>query len=396
MNLRDVDKPAGPSAPRRSQRRWWQSRFLPQAPLGTALVVGGLINIIAGLRGSHRTLTGTFGSLSSIGESLAVLGSSSQVLLGAGLALVGIGLFWRLRAAWAFALLILAVTIGLNAARAHWDATLALPVAIFATLIATRRSFRRSTILASYLISLVSILGILAYGTFGTYLLGAGFAPQVHDFSTAFYYTIVTLATVGYGDIVPKTAETRLFAETLIIVGLSIFATALASTLGPALSGQLAHIFGTEREAMKYKNHVILVGDGHFAENTARELTHRGVQFIRIVSEGNNLSASDGTVVKGDPRDDEVLRKAGIADSRMLIAARDDDGANAFITLLAKDLNPNASVLAVANSVRSIRPLTLAHADVVFAPAVAGGRLLADLVDGVAIPKDFHDLLSER
>jgi len=141
VNLRDVDKPAGPSAPRRSQRRWWQSRFLPQAPLGTALVVGGLINIIAGLRGSHRTLTGTFGSLSSIGESLAVLGSSSQVLLGAGLALVGIGLFWRLRTAWAFALLILAVTIGLNAARAHWDATLALPVAIFATLIATRRHF---------------------------------------------------------------------------------------------------------------------------------------------------------------------------------------------------------------------------------------------------------------
>ncbi|MBC5803193.1 MAG: NAD-binding protein, partial [Candidatus Eremiobacteraeota bacterium] len=174
---------------------------------------------------------------------------------------------------------------------------------------------------------------------------------------TAFYYTIVTLATVGYGDIVPKTAETRLFAETLIIVGLSIFATALASTLGPALSGQLAHIFGAEKETMKFKNHVILVGEGHFAENTARELTHRGVQFVRVVSLGNDLSASDGTVVKGDPQDDALLREAGIADSRMLIAARDDDGANAFITLLAKDLNPDVSVLAVANSVRSIRPL---------------------------------------
>lgn len=318
------------------------------------------------------------------------------MLLGAGLTLVGIGLFWRLRAAWAFALLIVAITIGLNAARARWDATLALLLAIFCALLATRRSFHRSTILASYLISLVSILGILAYGTFGTFILGTGFAPKVHDVSTAFYYTIVTLATVGYGDIVPRTPETRLFAETLIIVGLSIFATALASTLGPALSGQLAHIFGTETVRMKFKNHVILVGEGHFAENTARELTHRGVQFVRIVSAGNDLSSADGTVVKGDPREDETLRQAGIADARMLIAARDDDGANAFITLVAKDLNPNASVLAVANSYRSIRPLKLAHADVVFAPAVAGGRLLADLVDGVAIPNDFLDLLAER
>ncbi|MBC5799216.1 MAG: hypothetical protein GIX03_02140, partial [Candidatus Eremiobacteraeota bacterium] len=173
---------------------------MPHVPLGAALLASGLINIVAGLQGSHRTLAGTFGSFASIGESLSVLGSSSQMLLGVGLALVGVGLFWRLRAAWAFALLILTVTIGLNAARAHWDATLALPVAIFATLIATRRSFRRSTILGSYLISLASILGILAYGTFGTYVLGAGFTPQVRDFTTAFYYTIVTLATVGYGD----------------------------------------------------------------------------------------------------------------------------------------------------------------------------------------------------
>ncbi len=88
-----------------------------------------------------------------------------------------------------------------------------------------------------------------------------------------------------------------------------------------------------------------------------------------------------------------MLRQAGIKHARMVIAAREDDGENAFIALVAKDLNPDVRLLAVASSALSIRRLKLARADLVFSPAAVGSRLLADLVQGNQISPAFQDLL---
>ena len=73
-----------------------------------------------------------------------------------------------------------------------------------------------------------------------------------------------------------------------------------------------------------------------------------------------------------------------------MIAAREDDGQNAFIALVAKDINPNIAVLAVANSTEAIPRLKLARADLVFAPNALGSRLLVDLAMGKEIP-EAHD-----
>lgn len=148
---------------------------------------------------------------------------------------------------------------------------------------------------------------------------------------------------------------------------------------------------------MELKNHVILAGEGAVARNTAREFKRRGVPFVQIVTSTAAAAAAQGEVehpvLEGDPTNDAVLRQAAIQHARMVIAAREDDGENAFISLVAKDLNPNLRVLAVASTVRAIRRLRLARADLVFAPAAVGSRLLADLVEGNQIPPAFQDLL---
>ena len=77
----------------------------------------------------------------------------------------------------------------------------------------------------------------------------------------------------------------------------------------------------------------------------------------------------------------------------MVIAAREDDGENAFISLVAKDLNPQVQVLALASSAGAIGRLKLAQADLVFAPSAVGGRLLVNLVEGNNISPEFQDLL---
>ncbi|HTV75537.1 MAG TPA: NAD-binding protein, partial [Candidatus Baltobacteraceae bacterium] len=264
-----------------------------------------------------------------------------------------------------------------------------------AALFLTKHHFARRTILASIVFSLSGIFAVLAYGVLGTYLLRNDFQPpiQTGDWTGAFYYTIVTLSTVGYGDIVPHTAAARWFAMSLLVIGLGVFASAIASALGPKISGELNRLFNPKIKTMQPKDHVILVGEGAIARNTAEELKRRAVAFVQIVKAKEAPDVPGGQVIVGDATDDAVLGQAGIQHARMIIAAREDDGENAFIALGAKDLNPDVRVMAVASSALSIRRLKLARADLVFSPAAVGSRLLADLVEGSQISPEFQDLL---
>lgn len=368
----------------------------PEWPLALALMLGGVLNIKTGLRYNLVSLV-QIGPLSDLGQPLSVLGSSTQAILGACQVLVGIGLLRRLATAWAFAVLLLAVTVGVNLARGDRGTSLIFSSLLLLALLILRRYFTRRTTTANYFFSLMSILAILAYGTFGTYVLGEGFHPKIHELASAFYFTIITLATVGYGDIVPVTYETRLFVVSMLIVGLSIFATAIASVLGPALSGEINRFFNPREEKMKPTDHVILAGEGALAANTSRELLARGIPFVQIISTGPAPAhLSEDIVVRGNAGDDQVLKEAGIDNAFLVIAARDDDGENAFISLVAKDLNPNVRVLAVASAAGSIRRLKLARAEMVFAPSVVGGRMLANIVEGKEIPQEFKDLLEGK
>jgi voltage-gated potassium channel len=374
----------------------WVLALRPEWPLSLALVLSGALNIDSGL--SYNLVPfSQIGPLSSMAQSLAVLGSSTQVFLGASLVLVGLGLLRRLAAAWAFAVLLLAVTVGVNLLQGSRGASLILPGLMLLALLMLRHYFTRRTTTANYIFSLMGILAILAYGSFGTYMLGAGFRPPIHELTSSFYFTIITLATVGYGDIVPITQETRLFVVSLLIVGLSVFATAIASVLGPALSGEIDRFFNPREEKMKPKDHIILAGEGALAANTSKELKARGIPFVRIISSGAPSPAlPEAMVVRGQPWDDLVLQEAGIDTASLVIAAREDDGENAFISLVAKDLNPDVRVLSVASTAGSIRRLKLARAEIVFAPSVVGGRLLANLVEGKEIPHEFTDLLEGK
>ena len=144
---------------------------------------------------------------------------------------------------------------------------------------------------------------------------------------------------------------------------------------------------------MKLEKHIILAGEGTIASNTAAELKKRKLSFVRIINQSENaLIPGEGNII-GDPMDEAIQLKAGVRKAVMVIAAADNDGDNAFITLLAKDLNPEVRVLAVANAINAIRRLKLARADLVFAPAAVGSRLLADLAQGDRIPDEFRDLL---
>ena len=380
-----------------TQRRWhrwlkWASPLWPQWPLAAAIIACGALNIMSGLQ---QPLIQLFRvqPLVEIGASLRVFGGGAQVVLGALLVLVGLGLLWRLAVAWSFALLMLAITVGANLVQDKWQFSLYLSGLMLIALLVLQRHFTRRVPLANFLYSLISIFVVLAYGTFGSFLFGKDFLPKINDLVSAFYFTVVTLATVGYGDIVPVTSETRLFVVSFIVLGLGIFATIIASVIAPAISSELSKIFSPTEGKVEPKDHIILAGEGAIARNAARELAAREISFIQIISAGSEPQISGQQVVKGNPSDERILLEAGAKTARMVIAAREDDGENAFISLMAKDLNPQVQVLAVASSAAAIPRLKLAQADLVFAPAALGGRLLVNLVEGNNIACEFEDLL---
>jgi voltage-gated potassium channel len=374
----------------------WVLALRPEWPLALALMLSGALNIEAGLR-YHLVPFSRIGPLEGVGRSLSVLGNNTQIFLGILLVGVGIGVLRRLATAWAFAILLLAVTVGVNLAKGSRGPSLIISGAMLLALVVLRRYFTRRTALSSYIISLIGILSILSYGTFGTYMLGNGFRPPIHDLTSSFYFTVITLATVGYGDFVPVTPETRLFVVSLLVVGLSIFATVIVSALGPAFSREINRFFNPREKTMKPRNHVILAGEGALAANTSRELQARGIPFVHIIASGATPPhLTEDMVLRGNPWDDQVLKEAGIDAATLVIAARDDDGENAFISLVAKDLNPKVRVMAIASSAGSIRRLRLARADLVFAPSVVGSRLMINLVEGQEIPQEFKDLLEGR
>jgi voltage-gated potassium channel len=373
-------------------RKWLQSLW-PQVPLALVLTLVGVLNIVDGLRLPLSVLQ-RIHVLHGLGESLSALGGSAQVILGVMMLLAGVGLLWRLMSAWTFSFLLLAITVAVNVAQSHWGGSLALQVVLLGGLVWAKPYFTHRTAAASLMFSLSGIIAVLAYGILGSYLLGKGFQPPIRDFNTATYFAITALSTVGFGDIVPVTPEARWFVVSLLVVGLGVFASAIASALGPKISGELSRLLNPTEKIMKLKDHVILVGNGAIARNTAVELQQRGVTFVQIVANKATADpAATHPIIEGDATNEAVLRQAGIQNARMLIAAREDDGENAFISLSAKDLNPNVRVTAVASSPASIRRLRLARADLVFSPAAVGGRLLADLVEGNQISTAFQDLL---
>ncbi|MFI5358041.1 MAG: NAD-binding protein, partial [Opitutales bacterium] len=388
--------PSNPNSgrPRRSRPLRARLKALwPQGPLAAVLALIGLLNLLDGL---HLPLTvlQRMRTLDGLAESLAALGGTAQVVLGLLLIVAGAGLLRRLVSAWTLAALLMVIAVGVNVVQSRWGPSLVVQGTLLTVLLWSKRHFTQQTVLASVVFSLTGIFAILAYGAIGSLLLGKGFKPEIHDLGTACYYTVVTLSTVGYGDIVPISPEARWFVISLLVIGLGVFASAIASVLGPKISSELQRLFNPKATSMNRKNHVILVGEGSLARNTALELKQRGLAFVQIVSAGG-AAATDHPVIEGDATSDDILRQAGIKDARLVIAAREDDGENALIALVAKDLNPQARLLAVASSALSIRRLKLARADQVFSPSAVGSRMLADLVEGQPVAAAFQDLVED-
>ena len=372
-------------------RRWYTATrgdyWFPHVPLALALAIGGVLLLRLDFGATWREyLEGMLdGHFAVRPQRLPGL------LIGGGMLIMAGGLLSRSRLAWTMALL-LALTgvtsLMLGQVQSH------LLVVYFAlmmlALFLTWRQFDRSSVAASTLFAVTSVAMLLMYATFGAFYLGSDFDPQITDLVTALYYAMVTMSTVGFGDITPQTSETKLFTISVIVLGVAVFATSLTAVIAPMVSNSLKRIVTQKGTRMKREDHFVVIGAGSLAVNTARELDRRGNKVTRLLRTApEDIDSRDGDIVIGDPSNIDVLREAGADRAEAVLAMLVDDSENAFVILAVKELGGKARTVAAVNDAKHLSRVKLAQPDVVISPQVLGGELTAMLLTGEEVTPDF-------
>ncbi len=291
------------------------------------------------------------------------------------------------RAAWYSAMVLLPITglQGLAQSSLLSLPLVAVSVLAMPTVLVNRPYFDRALGLSlTQLASLAAIVAVQAYGTVGTYALREEFA-DVDTILDAFYFTLVTASTVGYGDISATTQFGRLFSMSVVLTGVASFGVALGTLLGPLIEARLATALGnmTDKQLDLLKDHYIVTGYGDLTEPILESLTgNDAVVIVRNSDEAKRLRDRGHEVITADPSDEEPLRRIHIERARGLIVATNNDAEDAMAILTARELNPELRIVAAATDRENIRKLKRAGADTVLSPAALGGKLLVQSAFG--------------
>ncbi len=357
----------------------------PQVPLSLALAAGGAFVVWLAVRSEERVLLADFP------EHILNLRPASMpyVLIGIGMIITAVGLLLRSRLSWIIALVLTASTILIAALLGQADFRLLVIYydgGLLVTLLLAYRRFDRSSLAAGTLFAITGALLVVIYGVFGALYLGNQFSPPIRDIVTAFYYAVATMGTVGYYG-VPLSQKAKLFTASVVILGLAVFASSVTAIIAPVLG----RVMSRKEKRVKRSGHFIVVGATRLAYNTYRELKRRDHVVTLIVPRPPEAAGvvEEADLVVGDVNSLEALRKADAADAQAVLAMRADDSDNAFIVLAVKELKGSAKTVVAINDSSHMERIKLVQPDIVIAPEVFGGELLAMLLSGEAISSDF-------
>ena len=236
------------------------------------------------------------------------------------------------------------------------------------------RLFRSKFYLAIFLMVFILVIGVLGYRYLSNY-----------DWVDAFYMTIITVTTVGFSEVRPLDAGSKIFTVFLIITSVFIFAYAISVITEYVLgrnSLQLLKKKKVKNQINSLSNHVIVCGFGRNGIQASERLKAFKKPFVIIEKEKEIIERyqNDLLFVEGDANDDEVLSEAGISKAKFLITALPDDAANLFVVLSARQMNKNLFIISRASLATSQKKLLLAGANKVIMPDKIGGDHMASLV----------------
>jgi len=243
--------------------------------------------------------------------------------------------------------------------------------------------------------ALVSLFIISIAGTVGYHFI------EGWDIGTSLYATVITLSTVGYGDVYPKTVEGRVFTMFLILFGVGTMFYTVVLMAETMVEGRMRILLGRgklEKIIGKMQNHYIICGCGRIGHLICRELAAEKVDFVVIdnVPEVIQKIEEEGFVYcRGDATNDKTLLEAGIKRAKGIVCVLPSDALNLYVILTAKELNPDIFILSRSEEEESEHRLLRAGADRVMSPYTLGGMRMAMAILRPAM-LDFIEITTRR
>jgi len=221
-------------------------------------------------------------------------------------------------------------------------------------------------------------------------------------FADVVYFTMVTITTVGYGDIVPVSEQAR-FLDALFVTPIRIFIWFIF--LGTAYEFVVQKIIEDYRMARlqrRLEGHIIICGYGHSGRVAAQEMIAKGQSPEKIiivdVSEGALREAADRGFIglRGNATHETIIRKTNVEKAKAVIVSPGRDDTNVLIVLTVRNLNPDIKIISSAKEAENIKLIKQSGADVIVSPAKLGGYLLADAVIRPHTVSYLVDLMTAR
>jgi voltage-gated potassium channel len=218
----------------------------------------------------------------------------------------------------------------------------------------------------------------------------------------SFYMTVITISTVGFGEIHPMSIGGQIFTVVLIFIGVGTLLYLFSSGVQYLLEGELGLRLGRRRmneRIRKLHNHFIVCGYGRVGEAVASVLKQQNIDFVAVdLREDcfNRALAANHMAIRGDATATEILNQVSIEHARGLIVCFGNDADNLYAILSAKEINPKIEIISRANSKEAANRMRVAGAEHVIAPEVIGGQQMAMLALRPAAVQFVETILSSK
>ena len=221
---------------------------------------------------------------------------------------------------------------------------------------------------------LVSIIILFIYGVAGShFIMGLNFVDSV-------YYSVITMATVGYGDFIPTTGIQKIFATTLALAGVALLAYVFNIILTNFQERMSEYSKGARKMTAieRMEDYYIICGYGRVGKVVFKELIQRNQNVIVIEKDKEkceSLEENDNVIViNKDAIEDDLVAKLAGDKCRSVIICTGDDVDNLFIVLTVREANPDAWIVTRASKIDNVKRLKNAGADKIVSPEIIGGQ----------------------
>ncbi|WP_242094929.1 potassium channel family protein [Aestuariivivens sediminicola] len=237
------------------------------------------------------------------------------------------------------------------------------------------RFFRTKIYTAIFLLIIIMLIGVFGYVMISGY-----------SWVDAFYMTVITMTTVGFGEVIPLDEEAKIFTIFLILASVVIVGYALSVITEYILSKNNIEELKQkkmQKEIDGFRNHVVVCGYGRNGKQAVKKLMAHKREFVVIERNRDleeRLQMDNVPYIIGNANEDEVLIRAGIDRASNFISALPNDADNLFVVLSTRQINRNINIISRASNESSYDKLKFAGANNVILPDNIGGSHMASLV----------------